>query len=132
MYDFLFLFSYMLLYLLNRLIATPINTLIAKMKAEIIRDVLFDNGYKLVDVAKDLGISTQHLNNMWSTKDVKIGTLLRFVEVTDIPIIDFLIRCEHVNEVDESFGKQFKILKEHEIKEREESERILQSKNRHI
>lgn len=76
------------------------------MKASIIRDVLQDNGFKLKDVAKDLGISAQHLNNMWSVKDVKIGTLLRFVEITKIPLLEFLSKCEHVNMVDDTIKQR--------------------------
>lgn len=82
------------------------------MKASIIRDVLFENGFVLKDVAKSMGISPQHLNNVFSVKDVKIGTLLKFVEVTDIPLVDFLIKCDHINKVDKQFKHHYKQIKE--------------------
>lgn len=77
------------------------------MKADIIRKVLLSNGILLVDIAKELGISPQHLNNIFATNDVKVGTLLKISKVSEIPIIFFMNECENVHDSDKTFKEVY-------------------------
>ncbi|BAV39221.1 hypothetical protein BPT24_096 [Tenacibaculum phage pT24] len=73
------------------------------MDAKIIREVLVENDIVLKEIAEKLEISQQHLNNIWNSKDVKTGTLFRIVEVSGLPLVLFLVRCEEVLKCDPKF-----------------------------
>ncbi len=79
------------------------------MKANIIRNVLKLHNKSLADIARDLKISPQHLNNIFTSNDVKMGTLLKIVKVSKIPLVFFLDACDDVHDSDDTFKEVFEM-----------------------
>lgn len=58
----------------------------------------------LVDVAKELGISKQSLNQMMRENSTKVSTLERIAEILDVPVTTFFDEVSHVNTVSINTG----------------------------
>jgi len=60
----------------------------------------------LVDVAKELGISKQSLNQMMRENSTKVSTLERIAEILDVPVTTFFDSPVHTNTISINTGVQ--------------------------
>jgi transcriptional regulator with XRE-family HTH domain len=72
------------------------------MTGKKIKEILVENGYKLVDVAKKMGESSQNLNSMLNTQDIKTGVLERIAKAINKNLYFFL--CEDTDKINQIFN----------------------------
>lgn len=71
-----------------------------------IKSLASESGTTLVDVAKQLGISKQSLNQMIRENSTKVSTLERIAEILGVPVATFFDEPTHTNTISINTGVQ--------------------------
>ena len=71
-----------------------------------IKQLAGEKNMTLVDVAKELGISKQSLNQMMRENSTKVSTLERIAEILGVPVTTFFDEGSHVNTISINTGVQ--------------------------